>query len=446
MQPLKIEPKESKAPYYAKLRVEADEAFLKTGKGKLYLGFHMDPLYRVHWNNLADPLRYELKAPSGVTVSSATGEGPKVEQPADSDPREFLVDVDMGQAKKPIELAVKYFACNDEEGWCKAVEQHYAILPELDGDGGWVFKRFLPGRQQGSPPAQPAAPRPRQQPMGGQAPARIPDGVEFTPDIAYREGNEKWKLDLAMPRERGDAPRPALVIVHGGGWRGGDKGGGVWRTLPLQYAAKGYVCISLNYRLTDEAPFPACVEDVKCAVRWLRANAKKYHVDPNRIGAYGNSAGAHLVAMLALVGPDAKLEGDGPYQDQSSLVQAVCCSATPADFANWGGDRDNTFLKRGLLRGPDDTFAERVKRASPITYARADAPPFLVVHGTADRTVPISHGDRLVEVLKKAGAKDVTYMRYDGAGHGVFNQHSDETHPAMEKFFARTIGAAPKQP
>lgn len=93
------------------------------------------------------------------------------------------------------------------------------------------------------------------------------------------------EFQAAMPKQRGDKPRPGLVIVQGGGWRSGDKRGGQWRSLPLEYAAKGYVAVSVNYRLTDEAPFPACVENVKCAVRWLRANAQKYNVDPQRIKA-----------------------------------------------------------------------------------------------------------------------------------------------------------------
>jgi acetyl esterase/lipase len=270
-------------------------------------------------------------------------------------------------------------------------------------------------------------------------PAAIPAGVELVTDIAYREGNPKWRLDLAMPKERGDRPRPALVIIHGGGWRSGDKGGGMWRSLPLEYAAKGYVAISINYRLTDEAPFPACVEDVKCAVRWLRAHAEKYHVDRERIGAYGNSAGARLVAMLGLVGPEAGLEGDGPYQDQSSLVQAVCCAATPTDFTDWEGRAPEA--KAGLLAGPAESLAERARKASPISCVGPDAPPFLVVHGTADNTVPFSQGEKFVRALKAAGAKDVTFMKYEGAGHGVFNQHIDETGPAMEAFFARTLKA-----
>ena len=142
MKPLKIEPHKSAVPYYAKLRVEADEPFLKTGKGKLYLGFHMDPLYHVHWNNLAAPLRYELTAPDGLTVSPAKGEAPKVEEPSDSDPREFLIDIDRGEASGPLELTVTYFACNEKEGWCRPVTQRYTIALEHDPDGGWVSKRY----------------------------------------------------------------------------------------------------------------------------------------------------------------------------------------------------------------------------------------------------------------------------------------------------------------
>ncbi len=268
----------------------------------------------------------------------------------------------------------------------------------------------------------------------------VPEGVELLTDLAYREGNPMWKLDLARPIENAGVPLPALVIVHGGGWRSGDKGGGQWRSLPLQYASKGYVCISLNYRLTGEAPFPACLEDVKCAVRWLRAHAAEYGVDPDRIGAYGNSAGAHLVSMLGLVGPDAKLEGDGPWQDHSSLVQAVCASATPADFTNWKSG--TSFGDTAFLAGPEEKLAEQRKQASPISYVKAASPPFLLVHGTADTTVPYSQGERFAAALKEAGAKDVTLLTYEGAGHGVFGQHADETGPAMEAFFARTLGKA----
>lgn len=271
----------------------------------------------------------------------------------------------------------------------------------------------------------------------------IPDGVTFEKDVAYREGDsDKWKVDVAYPSEEvtADTPRrPAIVFIHGGGWRSGDKGGGQWRSLPLQYAARGYVCVSVNYRLLDEALFPACIEDCRNAVRWLRAHADKYHIAPERIGAYGNSAGAHLVSMLGLTGADAGLDGEGPYQEFSGSVNAVVCSAPPTDFLNWDGrsEADPRRLKR--LFGTDDLqeATALAKQCAPITYAKAGV-PFLVIHGTADRTVPVHQGDSFVEALKKAKA-DVTYIRVEGAGHGVFGQAQKRTAPAMEKFFERTL-------
>lgn len=119
-------------------------------------------------------------------------------------------------------------------------------------------------------------------PTDEQIQQRVPEGVTFIPNIAYREGNEAWELDLAMPSKQGNAPRPALVIIHGGGWRNGDKRAGSFLNPTLSYAAKGYVCITVNYRLLKEESdtIAQCVEDVKNAVRWLRAHAEKYNVDP----------------------------------------------------------------------------------------------------------------------------------------------------------------------
>lgn len=271
-------------------------------------------------------------------------------------------------------------------------------------------------------------------PVTEQLLAQVPDTVSVQLDIAYRDGKSKaWRLDLAMPKAKAAAPRPAIVFVHGGGWRAGDKRRGTFWRGAIDYAQKGYVCITVNYRLIDEAPLPACIEDVKCAVRWLRAHAKQYGVDPLRIGAYGNSAGAHLVCMLGLAGKAAGLEGDGPYQDQSSLVQAVCASATPTDF------RLFEAKAKSLFKGTDAELAAQIKAASPVTHVRKDAPAFLLVHGTKDRTVDVKHSDSFFKALKQAGASDVTYERIEDAGHGVFTQHRDRTEPAMEKFFARTL-------
>ncbi|QDT45242.1 Carboxylesterase NlhH [Gimesia alba] len=268
----------------------------------------------------------------------------------------------------------------------------------------------------------------------------VPKDLIIVEDLEYREGKSRyWTLDLMMPKKRGENLRPALVFVHGGGWSSGDKSRGIFRTAPIEYAKKGYVCISVNYRLTQEAAFPACLEDVKCAVRWLRAHAEKYHVDPNRIGGYGNSAGAHLVSLLALVGKDQQLEGDGPWQDQSSALNAVCASAVPTDFTSWPGGIENKRRLLKFLEQPDTSLEEQARKASPISYVHAKAPPFLVFQGTKDRLVVVAQADEFVKALKAAGAKDVTYHRYPGAGHGVFTQNQEETYPLMEQFFERTL-------
>lgn len=280
-----------------------------------------------------------------------------------------------------------------------------------------------------------------QRPGDGQGPAELPPGVRAQLDIPYAKASGAQKLDLYLPADDSSGLRPAIVFVHGGGWRSGDKQRGQWSRMPSEYARDGYVTVSVNYRLTGEAPWPAQVEDVKAAVRWLRARSADYRVDSERIGAYGNSAGAHLVSLLGLVHERDRLEGSGPNQGHSSLVQAVCASATPTDFLNWGAAGTvpqrlgNTFLA-----GPEEQLEERARQASPITYARDSAPPFLLVHGTADRTVPMQQSDRFAKALRDAGAKEVRYMIFDAEGHGVFQRQRLLTFPAMKAFFDEALG------
>ncbi|WP_197138096.1 alpha/beta fold hydrolase [Crateriforma conspicua] len=319
-------------------------------------------------------------------------------------------------------------------------------LYEGIGDQNWAFYRNAFGQTsnktnpvtQSNDSSRQANANVRTQPRS-RRPLQVPDNVELISDISYREGNPAWKLDLVMPSKSSVDPRPAIVFVHGGGWRGGDKRQGYFFEGAVEYAQQGYVCMTVNYRLTGEAPFPACIEDVKCAVRWLREHAVEYNVDPDRIGAYGNSAGAHLVSMLGLTDKDDGLEGDGPWNDQSSIVQAVCASATPTDFMNWGARNGRFRGEATLLAGPNDTLDVRKKLASPITHVSKTAPPFLLIHGTADRTVPFSQGASFAEALKAAGAKDVTFLTYEGAGHSVFREQFEETGKAMKELFARTL-------
>ena len=158
-------------------------------------------------------------------------------------------------------------------------------------------------------------------------PANLPKGVKFLPDLQYVEdAHERHRLDLYVP-EKADRPLPLLVWIHGGGWFMGNKDG-----CPLMYlAAKGYVVASINYRLSQHAVFPAQIEDCKAAIRWLRANAAKYHIDPSDVGVAGGSAGGHLVALLGTTAGVKELEGKEGNLDQSSRVQYAVDYFGPAD-------------------------------------------------------------------------------------------------------------------
>ncbi len=174
-QPLLVEPKESKTPYYVKLRAEADGNLLRSGNGKLYLGFHLDPIYHVHWNNLAKPLSFTIADAKGIKVTPETGTGPKVEQESDIDPREFIVDVDSEESADSFELTVKYFACNDEQGFCIPVTQTYVVNLQQDRDGGQARRSGSRGGRPGgsgqSRGGQSGSGRPGERsPQGGRPP------------------------------------------------------------------------------------------------------------------------------------------------------------------------------------------------------------------------------------------------------------------------------------
>lgn len=244
--------------------------------------------------------------------------------------------------------------------------------------------------------------------------------IKVVRDIAYRKGNSKaWRLDLATPAAETDELRPALVIVHGGGWRAGSKEVDVYQKMMTDYAEKGYVTINVEYRLTGEAPFPACIEDVKCAVRWLRAHAEEYGVDPDRIGAYGHSAGAHLALMLAMVPKSAGLEGDGGWDKYSSRVKVAAAGSPP------------TELGRDLPMAKTEWW--------PIGYISADHPPLFLIQGGRDNIVRPELTEDFVEKMKAAGA-DIKYLKIEGDGHGVaYAESLDVTDPAIEEFFAKHL-------
>lgn len=417
-------------PGHAAVGSKLSDGLIYTGTGNFLRckGFHLFTMTTT--SSLFSSCQRAFVAGCLLTLPALSQE-PEKRPASDSNPpvqfQRWLTQMDTdkdGQLAKEeaTGLMLRYFDRNDsnedgilDQGELKAVARRLAERDRRDADSD--------GRR------VPAVPTERML-------ASAPEGITILPDLAYREGESaSWKLDLVMPEKKSADLRPGIVFVHGGGWRNGDKRSGTFLRGAIEYAQKGYVCITVNYRLTGEAPFPACIEDVKCAVRWFRAHAEEYGLDPNRIGGYGNSAGAHLVSMLGLAGPEAELEGDGPHQDQSSLLQAVCASATPTDFSLFRTDFEND----PKFRHAEDP-AGLARNSAPMTHVKAGAPPFLLVHGTADKTVNVKHSDRFAKALEKAGAEDVTYLRIDGSGHGVFNEHRKETAPAMESFFARTLG------
>ena len=284
---------------------------------------------------------------------------------------------------------------------------------DADKDGFISPKENLAYRQSRSPAGQ-------QQPGATSA-----TDARVERDIVYaRVGSRKLLLDLYVPPEQSGL-LPVIVWVHGGGWRGGSKGSG-GRALPM--LQRGYAVVDVGYRLSGEAIFPAQVEDCKAAVRWVRANAAQYGLDPDRIGAWGSSAGGHLVAFLGTAGDVKEFDTEANRQT-SSRVQAVCDWFGPTDLLQM----DEHMLEGSrlvhnapnspeslLVGGPiqEEPYRSVVRKANPITYVTKDDPPFLIMHGDKDMLVPLHQSELLYDALKKAGVEARLHV-VKGAGHGL---------------------------
>lgn len=258
-----------------------------------------------------------------------------------------------------------------------------------------------------------------------QKPRTAPQGMDSHLDIEYaKPDNTPLRLDLYLPKEiKGSVP--VIVAIHGGGWTGGDKRG----AAVIGLVRHGYAIASINYRFSQQAIFPAQIEDCKAAVRWVRAHAAEYHIDPDKIGAWGDSAGGHLVALLATTADVKKLEGDEGNPDVSSRVQAVCDWYGPTDLVTIASQEgpdavlhpdtpDSPVSK--LLGGPAPENKEKAEAASPITYVSKEAAPILIMHGDKDPLVPLAQSEEFRDALKKAGAEVELYV-VKGAGHGFPN-------------------------
>lgn len=279
-------------------------------------------------------------------------------------------------------------------------------------------------------------------PGRGTSAARAPQGVKAHRDLPYVvDEHKRQKLDLYVP-ETGDGPLPVIIWIHGGGWQSGCKDA----CPPLRngYAERGYAVASINYRLSGDAVFPAQIEDCKAAIRWLRAHAEDYSLDPQRFGVWGSSAGGHLVALVGTSG-DVKAFDVGAHLDQSSRVQAVCDFFGPTDFVMFvttpGYERHATANspEARLIGGAVVENKAKAGLAKPVAYVSQDDPAFLIVHGDEDPTVPINQSQLLYDGLKMAGVS-VHFHTIKGAGHGQ-GFGGPEIEPMVSAFFDRLLKA-----
>ncbi|MBI1373119.1 MAG: alpha/beta hydrolase fold domain-containing protein [Phycisphaera sp.] len=240
--------------------------------------------------------------------------------------------------------------------------------------------------------------------------------IIFEPGVEYANPDDQHlQLDLARPKEV-DGRVPAVLCIHGGGFRAGSRGR--WDGLCKKLAGLGYVAITVDYRLAPKYQFPAAVFDVKAAVRWLRANADRYHIDPDKIGVVGDSAGGHLVHFLGVTGDVKQFEGDLGNNDQSSRVTCVVSYYGPSDFTkSYGKSVDAAEVLPLWLGGDDTTQHHRHILASPLYWVTPEAAPTLLLHGTKDPYVNYEQAEWMRDKLRAADV-EAELVTLEGAGHG----------------------------
>jgi acetyl esterase/lipase len=275
----------------------------------------------------------------------------------------------------------------------------------------------------------------------------FPEGTTFLPDQVYCRPDSQTELclDLACPRGKGHFP--VVIFLHGGGWVAGSRK--TYLPYMVRPVQEGYVAVSVTYRLAPEHPFPAALHDVKCAVRWLRAHAARFALDPQRLGVVGYSAGGHLACLLGTTAGQADLEGDGGCAGHSSGVQAVvgyyALTDLPAmqaawrknELDLWEGGRTVLAL-HSFLGGPPKEGDDLYARASPVTHASRSSAPTLLIHGAHDRQVPFDQSRRLEAKLKTAGA-EVSLLTVEGAGHNFEGEAEKAPTEAMLRFLNRHL-------
>ena len=263
-------------------------------------------------------------------------------------------------------------------------------------------------------------------------------------DVPYANQSEKQKLDIHLP-ETGNGPFPVVFYVHGGGFIMGDK---LAITSSIDWTEKGYALVRVNYRLAAEAIFPAAVYDVKAAIRFIKANAKEYHLDTDRIAAWGDSAGGYLVSMLGTsVGVEELEDLSMGNADQSTEVQVVVDLFGPINFLKMDKQFAESDISPKAEANAEDSFAsqflgaalpeipELVAMADPTTYISRDCPIFYIQHGKKDNLVPVQQSIDFAKALKRViGRKNVTLKIYENGGHNSDEFRSQENYDLIFDF------------
>lgn len=262
----------------------------------------------------------------------------------------------------------------------------------------------------------------------------VPAGIEWTRDIVYRQiGQRRLHLDIWRPEEA-PTPLPAVLWICGGGWMNMH-----WRgayRVSAWLAGHGFAVLSAEYRCSGEAVFPACIEDLATAVQFVRRSAGEFCIHPERIGAWGDSAGGHLAALLGVRAGDSELRAAPELQEVSPAVSAICCFYPPTDLAAM----EEVDGVQQLLGAPAAELPEAYKAASPIFHVNRHSPPHLLVHGTADRIVPFDQSARYAEVLAAAGV-EVSLLELPRVGHdGRTAYGNGQIKQLVVEFFRRHLG------
>lgn len=270
----------------------------------------------------------------------------------------------------------------------------------------------------------------------------LPPGIIAEENLEYANPHDQHlKLDLYRPSEGG--PFPVVVCIHGGGFVGGRRE--TMRWICARLAREGYAAATIQYRLAPKYRFPACVEDCKAAVRWLRGNAQKYNIDPDRIAAMGTSAGGHLAVFLAATADVKQFEGDGGHADQSSRISCAVNAFGPSDFTRIQGKSKSEPVLEPFLGGTLQTDRREYIRASPLYWITPNTAPILTLIGTQDEHVPLEQAQWLHERLEACGVPQELVI-LEGAGHGFQGRHQEQAQKAMLEFLAKHLkDQAPSQ-